>query len=277
MRTYDHGDFSLEDLVAAKGEHTVSVCLPARDEAATVGAIVTTVLGELAPTGLVDEVLVIDHGSSDATAVVAAAAGARVVATGAVLPELGEGDGKGEALWKSLAAAEGDIVVWCDADVRNFAAHFVTGLLGPLLTDDTITFVKAFYERPAHGRAGEGGRVTELVARPLLAALFPHLAGFEQPLAGEYAGRRALLERLPFVQGWGVELGLLVDVAALAGTAAMAQVDLGVRVHRNRPLDELVPQAEDVLRTALARAGVIAAVAERPPLARVSVSQLRSA
>jgi glucosyl-3-phosphoglycerate synthase len=278
VRTHDHREFSVDALLDAKGDQTISVCLPARDEAETVGGIVATVLDDLTGRSpLVDEVLVIDDGSSDATATVAAGAGARVVRTADVLPEVGEGAGKGEALWKSLAAARGGVVVWCDADVRNFGSHFVTGLLGPLLTDDGVSFVKAFYDRPAHGRAGEGGRVTELVARPLLATLFPHLAAFEQPLAGEYAGRRSVLERVPFVQGWGVELALLVDVAALVGTGAMAQVDLGVRVHRNRPLDELVPQAEEVLRTALSRAGVTSGVPERPPLVRVTAPRLRTA
>ena len=145
--------------------------------------------------------------------------------------------------------------MWCDSDILDFGPHFVVGLLGPLLARPDIQFVKGFYDRPVGGRAHGGGRVTELMARPVIAALFPHLSSIVQPLSGEYAGRRALLERLPFVQGYGVDLGLLVDIADLEGTEAIAQVDLGLRRHRNRSLDELGPQALAVLQTALDRAG----------------------
>jgi glucosyl-3-phosphoglycerate synthase len=258
LRTYHHEDFTAESLAerkAAEG-HVVSVCLPARDEADTVGAIVGTVVAELQDRlGLVDEVLVVDDHSSDRTAAVAEAAGARVVAVDDVLPDLGPGTGKGEALWKSVAAADGDLIVWCDADVTDFGPRFVVGLLGPLLLHPDVDFVKGFYDRPVGGRAHGGGRVTELMARPAIAALFPHLSSIVQPLSGEYAGRRALLERLPFVQGYGVDLGLLVDIADREGTEAIAQVDLGLRRHRNRSLEELGPQALAVLQTALDRAG----------------------
>jgi glucosyl-3-phosphoglycerate synthase len=159
-------------------------------------------------------------------------------------------------MWKSLHVTGGDVVCWVDADIRNFAEHFVTGLLGPLLTDPGIAFVKGYYRRPLHGEPTGGGRVTELVARPLLSVLFPELAGFIQPLGGEYAGRRNVLEQVPFVEGWGVELGLLVDIVRLVGLGATAQVDLGVREHRNRPLDELGGQATAILLTALRRAGL---------------------
>ena len=257
LRTYHHADFPVDRLVEAKGNRTVSVCLPARNEAATVGGVVGAIARHLRDGfHLVDELLVLDDGSTDGTLERAAAAGARVMAAGDVFPELGDGAGKGDAMWKSLAVSCGDLVVWCDADIRNFGPHFVTGLLGPLLLDESLAFVKGFYERPAHGRRGEGGRVTELVARPLLCHLFPHLSGFAQPLAGEYAGRRDLLEQLPFVRGYGVDLALLVDVAGAAGVHAMAQVDLGERVHRNRPLDELSLQAMEILQTALQRAGI---------------------
>jgi glucosyl-3-phosphoglycerate synthase len=246
-------------LAAAKlsADLSVSVCLPARDEEATVGQIVATVRRNLVEhVPLVDEVVVVDDGSTDATAEVAAWEGATVLAVAEILPELAPGTGKGNALWKSLFACNGDIVCWLDADVRNFGAHFVTRLLAPLLTDAAIGFVKGYYRRPLHGEATGGGRVTELMARPVISALFPHLAGFVQPLAGEYAGRRALLETVPFVEGWGVEIGLLIDLVANFGLDAIAQVDLDVREHRNRPLEELGPQAMAILVTGLRRAGV---------------------
>jgi glucosyl-3-phosphoglycerate synthase len=238
---------------------SISVCLPARDEEATVGHIVATVrrtLMEAVP--LVDEVVVLDDGSTDSTAAVAAWEGARVVPVADILPETGPGSGKGNAMWKSLDAATGDLLCWVDADIRNFGAHFVTGLLTPLLGQSEVVFVKGFYRRPLLGEPQGGGRVTELVARPLISALFPQLARFVQPLAGEYAGRRDALECLPFVEGWGVELGLLVDVVDRYGLDAVAQVDLGVREHRNRSLAELGPQATAILVTALRRAGLTA-------------------
>jgi glucosyl-3-phosphoglycerate synthase len=243
--------------------------------------------------GLVDEVLVLDDHSVDATARVAADAGARVLAVDDVLPELGRAEGKGEALYKSVAAAEGDLIAWCDSDIVGFEPHFVVGLLGPLLVRPDIHFVKGFYERPVGDEERGGGRVTELMARPAIATLFPHLASIVQPLSGEYAGRRELLERLPFVQGYGVDLGLLVDVADQEGTEAIAQVDLGRRRHRNRTLDELGPQALAVLQTALARGGrprarpatlvrpgqepLTVGIGERPPLAEVSGYRRQSA
>jgi glucosyl-3-phosphoglycerate synthase len=276
VRTYDHADFSVDELVAAKVGRSVSVCLPARDEEATVGDIVACIRAELmvaAP--LVDEIVVVDDHSRDRTGAVAAAAGARVVRAIEVLPEYGEGHGKGEALWKSVYAATGDVIVWCDADIVGFSSHFVTGLLGPVLTTDDVGFVKGFYERSSSD-GDRGGRVTELVARPLLSALFPALASIAQPLAGECAGRRDVLERLPFVEGYGVDIGLLIDVAERDGVGTIAQVDLGRRVHRNRPLDELAPQATAVMQAVLARAGRAlpeVVTLERPGLAPVDVDR----
>jgi glucosyl-3-phosphoglycerate synthase len=260
LRTFHHAQFDARALTDAKAGRTVSVCLPARNEEATVGHIVSAIRRELLEAvGLVDEILVVDDHSSDATAAVAAAAGARVVSAADVVPELDSGPGKGAAMWRSLYESEGDIVAWCDADLIDFEPHFVLGLLGPLLTHPDIDFVKGFYDRPSVEPNDRGGRVTELVARPLLALLFPHLTSIVQPLGGEYAGRRELLEQLPFVEGYGVDIALLIDIAAGFGTDVIAQVDLGTRVHRNRPLDELSPQATAVMQTALRRAGSSAA------------------
>jgi glucosyl-3-phosphoglycerate synthase len=269
LRTQHHRDFPPERLVAAKRGRRISVCLPARDEEATVGPIVASVRRELMEkTALVDEVLVVDDGSADATAAVARDAGARVVVAGDVLAgELPDRTGgKGAAMWKAVHEAKGEVLAFLDADVRDFGPRFVTGLLGPLLTDDGVGLVKAFYDRPLEGEPGRGGRVTELVARPLISLLFPHLATLIQPLAGECAGRRDVLEQVPFARGYGVELALLVDVAARFGMGAIAQVDIGTRIHRNRPLEELSPQALAILHTALSRAGV--AVRPDPLLVR---------
>jgi len=254
---------------------TISVCLPARNEGATVGAqvaIIREALVESVP--LVDEIVVVDDHSTDDTAAVAAAAGARVVDASQVLPDHGQGHGKGEALWKSLHESTGDLVVWVDADIVDFDPGFVVGLLGPLLTDANIDFVKGHYHRPEADGVG-GGRVTELCARPLLAQFFPDLATIAQPLAGEYAGRRSLLEHLPFVVGYGVDVALLIDAAAAVGIDHVAQADLGTRHHRNRTLAELGPQALAVSQTILTRAGVAPpgpAILRRPGLEPVTLA-----
>ncbi|WP_442968020.1 glucosyl-3-phosphoglycerate synthase [Rhabdothermincola sp.] len=255
IRTFRADEFAPGTLVEAKRGQRVSVCLPARNEAGRVGPIVERIrAGLVRACPLVDELIVVDDHSTDSTAAEARDAGATVVDAAAVLPSYGTGHGKGEALWKSLFVSSGDLVVWCDADIAGFDPAFVVGLLGPLLTRDDVDFVKGFYERPLDGEPSGGGRVTELVARPLLAQLFPKLTSVVQPLAGEYAGRRELLEQLPFAQGYGVDIGLLIDVAERFGTERIAQVDLGVRRHRNRPLGELAPQAAAVLQAVLQRA-----------------------
>jgi glucosyl-3-phosphoglycerate synthase len=256
---------NLADLVEAKHAlgYTISVCLPARDEAATIAGIVGQVHERLVGSGsrdrggLVDEIVVIDDGSTDATAEVARAAGATVVSEPDVLPEAGPGSGKGNALWKSLYACRGDLLCWLDADLRNFDANTVTRLVEPLLADSGTVLVKASYTRSFEGAPTGGGRVTELVARPLVSLLFPKLADIVQPLGGEYAARRDALEVLPFVEGWGVELGLLVDIVDRFGRDAVAQVDLGTREHRNRPVDQLAAQSLAIIATALRRADLM--------------------
>ncbi len=278
---------------------SIAVVLPARNEAATIGAIVRTIRADLVDAhGLVGEVVVVDSGSSDTTAEVATAAGARVVRRETVLPEVPVHPGKGEAMWRGLAATTADIVVYIDADLQSFTSDYVVGLVGPLIAHPELHLTKAIYERPLV--AGEtvvpagGGRVTELVARPLINRLWPALAGVVQPLAGEYAGRRALLEALPFPCGYGVELALLVDTYARLGLDAIGQVDLGVRVHRHHDDAGLGLMAAEILETALQRMPTVEAVSrsgelvqfdrtddgyqprirsisaiERPPLARV--------
>ena len=250
---------NLAGLVAAKRAlgQSISVCLPARNEAATIAAIVAEVDLVLVAAGLVDEIVVIDDGSTDATIDRARAAGARVVREADVLPEVGPGSGKGNALWKSLHACAGDLMCWLDADLRNFRADTVTRLIAPLIADADTVLVKAGYSRSFEGAPTGGGRVTELVARPLLSLLFPKLADIVQPLGGEYAARRDALEVLPFVEGWGVEIALLIDVVERFGRDAVAQVDLGVREHRNRPVDELGAQSLAIIATALRRAGLM--------------------
>lgn len=252
LRGFRHSDYPVERIIAERAGTSVSVCLPARNEGATVGVIVETLRDELLAPGAIDEILVVDDHSSDDTAAVARAAGARVVAAADVLPEHGGGHGKGEVLWKSLHVTDSDIVIWCDADITEFGSRFVSGLLGPLVCEPGVDFVKGHYQRPERAREG-GGRVTELVARPLLSLFFPELAGLHQPLAGEYGGRREVLERLPFVEGYGVDIGLLIDLSRQFGTDGLVQVDLDVRHHRNRTLAQLGPQAMAIMQTVLRR------------------------
>jgi len=264
-RTFRSGDFDVRHLVEAKRrtDDRISVVLPALNEDRTVGAMVERIrVCLIEESALVDEIVVIDSGSYDATVAVARAAGATVVSTEELLLSHGSWPGKGDALWKSLYATTGDIVVFLDADLIDFDPSFVTGLVGPLLTDPDIGFVKGAFDRPlqtTHGVAPEGGgRVTELVARPLINAIWPALAGFVQPLSGEYAGRRALLEAVPFASGYGVEIALLIDLLGLAGLDALAQSDLGVRRHSHQPDPALGRMAGQILQTALRRAAAVA-------------------
>jgi glucosyl-3-phosphoglycerate synthase len=264
-RSWSVADRPLRQILTAKQRtgQTVSVVLPALNEEETVGDIVTAIRRDLvegAP--LVDEIVVVDSASTDRTSEVAAAAGARVVHRDEILPRLPAVPGKGEVLWRSLLVTRGDVVCFVDADLREFSSDFVTGIVGPLLTEPGVDLVKATDDRPltvADGRAsgtasaGQGGRVTELMSRPLLNLHWPQLAGFVQPLGGEYAARRSLLEQLPFPVGYGVELGMLVDALHLVGLDALAQVDVGVRRHRHQDGQALGRMAAAIYRTAQLR------------------------
>jgi len=251
-------DWALEGLLrrkAATGQR-VSLVVPARNEAATVGDVVTRVREALVETvELLDEIVVIDSDSTDATFEVASDAGAQVHRAAEVRPDLGTFPGKGEAMWKSLFVTTGDLLVFMDADLLDWDTHFVPGLLGPLLDDVTVRLVKGYYERPGEHGALDGGRVTELVARPLISLLHPELAGLVQPLAGEWAVRRDHFASLSVPTGYAVELAALVDTARAAGPEAIAQVDLGVRAHRHQSLLDLGGMATQILAASLARTG----------------------
>jgi glucosyl-3-phosphoglycerate synthase len=257
-RTGNATQWSAHRLADAKQATRVSVVIPARNEQETIGAIVGTIRRRLvADVSLVDEIVVVNSRSTDDTAAVARAAGARVIDQDQITRGLPRLEGKGDALWAGLAASTGDVVAFVDGDLRDFSAAFVTGLLGPLLTDRSVEYVKGFYHRPLVGAAGVeadgGGRVTEISARPLLNLFWPDLAGFVQPLAGEYAGRRSTLERIPFVSGYGVEIAMLIDLLDLVGLDALAQVDLGERHHRHQSLDALGRMSAQIIVTAWRR------------------------
>jgi glucosyl-3-phosphoglycerate synthase len=252
--TFHHTQFPPERL-AAERRDTISVCLPARDEERTIGPIIQS-LTPLRRCGVIDQIVVVD-GSSDDTGRVAREAGAEVHKQHELRPELGPVLGKGDAMWRSLDVLTGEIVCFLDADSEHFGAHFACGLLGPLVCGSGISFVKGLYRRPF--RVGDttlpdgGGRVTELTARPLINLFYPDLAGVAQPLAGEMAARRELLERLPFVTGYGVDIALLLDAYAAVGLEGMAQVDLEVRQNAHQPLRDLGPMAFAVLRAVASR------------------------
>lgn len=250
VATFDADRFDVASLVAAKGSKATSIVIAAKNEAATIHDVVATIahahLAVAGGSGLVDELIVVDDGSSDGTGKRALEAGARVV-------RIEESAGKGGAMAKGFEASGGELICFLDGDVENTTPQFASGLFGPLITDEGVALVKGVYRRPLAGAPSGGGRVNELMARPVLEVLFPHLVSIRQPLAGESATRRSVLERVGFADGYGVEIALLIDVARAYGVESIAQVDLGVRIHRNRDLDQLRVQAVEILRTALAR------------------------
>lgn len=258
-RTWDgRGPTDLDALLAVKGSSTVTVLIPALDEEATVGEVVRRIVDHVHIGELVDEVVVVDGGSRDRTAQFAAEAGATVLRAVEIEPER-PATGKGAAVWRGLLRSTGDVVVLLDADVEPFDPGIVPALVAPLLRDPAVHFVKAAAARPlvvgGVSHPGAGGRVTELVARPLLNALWPELSGFAQPLSGELAARRCLLEQLPVVTGYGLEIAMLVDALRAVGPDGLGQVVLGQRVHRHHSDAALTRMASEVLRAALGRCG----------------------
>jgi len=256
VRSFHHTEFPADRLRAERAQ-TVSVCVPAREEAATIAGIVRPLVA-LRDAGVIDQVVVLDDDSHDGTGAIADALGAEVVRPAALLPAFGPVLGKGDAMWRALSVLNGDVVCFVDGDSEDFGAHFATGLIGPLVCVGGVEFVKGFYRRPFKTAEDQvaptgGGRVTELTARPLLAAFYPELAGVRQPLAGEFAARREWLERTAFCTGYAVEMGLLLDVYAAVGIEAIAQVDLDVRQNRHQPLEDLAPMAAAVLAAIMSR------------------------
>jgi glucosyl-3-phosphoglycerate synthase len=300
IRAFHHSSYPPTRIATERAERglDVSVCLPARECAATVGEIVRVLL-ELRELGTIDEIVVVDAASTDGTAVVAERAGAVVWQEAELMPTHGPVLGKGDAMWRALSVLEGELVCFLDADTEDFSAHFVAGLLGPLVCERGVSFVKGFYRRPFPGggaseadgggaseadgggasEADGGGRVNHLTARPALALFYPQLAQVRQPLAGEVAVRRELLERLPFVTGYGVEIAMLIDAWREVGVDGIAQVDLEEHRNRHQPLSALTPMALTVLATIarrLEREGrlreTVTGPVERPPLASVRVA-----
>jgi glucosyl-3-phosphoglycerate synthase len=289
FRSFHHRSYPVSRVAGALAERnlSVSVCLPARECAGTIGEIVGA-LGALCRAGVVDEIVVIDAASADGTAAVAAGAGATVWQEAELMRSWGPVLGKGDAMWRALSVLGGEVVCFLDADSEQFSAHFLTGLLGPLLCEPGVSFVKAFYRRPLAWNgvleADGGGRVNHLTARPALAVFYPQLAQVRQPLAGEVAARRDLLERLPFATGYGVEIAMLLDAWRELGLRGIAEVDLGAHRNRHQPLSALTPMAATVLATVAARlegegrlAGVAGAPLERPPFMHVREPSPRAA
>jgi len=277
-RSFHHSLYPPER-IAAERTQSVSVCLPARECAGTVAEIVGALV-ELRELGAIDEIVVVDAASGDGTAALARDAGASVYQEAELMPSHGRVLGKGDAMWRALSVLSGELVCFLDADTEQFSAHFANGLLGPLVCESGVSFVKAFYRRPfAHDGVSDGqggGRVNHLTARPALALFYPELAAVRQPLAGEVAARRELLAELPFATGYGVEIAMLIDAWHRLGLDGLAQVDLDEHRNPHQPLSALAPMALTVLSTIalrMEREGRLAAVAntpvERPPLQSV--------
>jgi len=274
-RSFHHSRFPAAR-IASERQQSVSVCLPARECADTVGEIVEALL-ELREAGAIDEVVVVDAASADGTAAVAERAGAVVWQEAELMPAFGPVLGKGDAMWRALGALEGELVCFLDADTEGFSAHFASGLLGPLVCDPEVSFVKAFYRRPLDNGSDGGGRVNHLMARPALALFYPELAGVRQPLAGEMAARRQLLEALPFATGYGVEIAMLIDAWREVGLEGIAQVDLEEHRNRHQSLSALQPMAATVLATIagrLRREGRLTGVESEPVLERPALASL---
>ena len=279
IRSFHHSQYALERLLEQKRE-TITVVLPTREVADTIGAIIERLRG-LAP--LIDQILVVDAASPDGTAEIAAARGAEVHQESELLADFGPVLGKGDAMWRALAVARGELVVYLDSDTPDFSTHFATGLLGPLICEPDVRFVKGHFRRPFTAPDGReypsgGGRVTELTARPLLSAFYPDLDHFAQPLAGEVGARRDFFERLPFATGYAVEIAMLLHASdALGGTDGMAQVDLELRRNRHQPLSALARMAREVLAAVIERLAAEGRLLdedrehliERPPYATV--------
>ena len=253
--TYNYKVFPVDRLVKFKKKKnlTISLCFPTLNEAQTIGRILDIVRKSIYEPGLVDEVVVIDSNSMDRTVSIARSAGFKVLQHRDILPGYGSFKGKGEALWKSLAVLKGDIIIWCDSDIMNFKPRFIYGILGPLLIDDRISYVKGFYRRPlkidSSYLKSEGGRVTEILVRPILNLFYPQLSKIFQPLSGEYAGRREIFESIPFSTGYGVEVGMLIEIFERFGLDVIAQVNLKRRVHRNQPISALSKMSFGILQT----------------------------
>jgi glucosyl-3-phosphoglycerate synthase len=280
VRSFHHSQFAVDRLRAERVE-SISVCVPAREEAATIAGVVAPLLA-LREAGVLDQVVVADADSVDGTGAIAARMGAEVYSQAGMLPENGPIQGKGDAMWRALSVLTGDVVCYVDGDTEDFGEQFACGLIGPLVCDPDVQFVKGFYRRPFNVNGSTspsgGGRVTELLARPVLAAFYPPLATLRQPLAGEMAARRELLERMAFCTGYAVEMGLLLDVYAEIGLDGMAQVDLGIRSQRHQPLAALGEMSAAVLAAVTSRLqregrllgpDATTTLLERPPLAEL--------
>jgi glucosyl-3-phosphoglycerate synthase len=252
QRSFHYQDFRGLTEGADRLPLTTTLVLPTRNTAETIGPILDTVARLNDRTGLIEQVVVVDADSPDGTAEIARRHGAEVYSENELLPEYGRAHGKGDAMWRGLSVARGDIVMFADTDSTDFGEHFVYGTLGPLLTDPEIQFSKAAFRRPfssdGESVADGGGRVTELMAKPLLNFFYPELTGFVQPLAGEFAAHRELLGSIPFATGYGVEIAMMADVLNEAGLPAMAQVDLETRQNRHQPLFDLTRMSSAVLR-----------------------------